>query len=68
MMEVDRPIGNLYRSEGKYRCNFTNLVQNLGQPPIKIWGQKTPNFGQFFTLPVHCSGTEQDIANLKTDY
>jgi len=27
-----------------------------------------PNFSQFSTLPVHCSGMEQDIANLKTDY
>ena len=43
-----------------------NLVQNLGgATPIKIWGPKTPNFGQFSTLPVHCSKTDQDIANLK---
>jgi len=27
-----------------------------------------PNFGQFSTLPVHCSKKEQDIANLKADH
>jgi len=25
-------------------------------------------FGQLSTLPVHCSRTDQDIVNLKTDY
>jgi len=33
--------------------------------PIKIWGPKNPNLGQFSNLPVHCSGTDEGIANLK---
>jgi len=36
--------------------------------PNKIWGPENPPFGQFSILPVHCSRTDQDIANLKTDY
>jgi len=47
---------------------FINLVQNLGSTPLKFGGPETPNFGQFSTLMVHCSGTDQDIANLKPDY
>jgi len=44
----------------------------LGETPIKIWGPKNPPFqpifGKFSTLPVHCSGMDQDIANLIMDY
>jgi len=39
-----------------------------GQPPLKFGGPKTPNFSQFSTLLVHCSGTDQDITNIKTDF
>ena len=56
-----------------YRCSFIKLVRNLGaDPPVKIWGPENPQFRSIFgrspTLPVHCSRTEQDIANLKTDF
>ena len=58
-----------------YRCNSRNWICNLGggRPPLKFAGPQLPTLSQFqsifhFVNALSCSGTEQDIANLKTDY
>jgi len=40
----------------------------MGATPLKFEDPTTSISVNFSNLPVHCSGTDQDIANLKTDY